>query len=308
MLVANVAILLKRLIDDALEFSGNFRIQTYRRYGRFLQNRIKNNGCGVAGEGGASGDHFVEHGAKRKQIRANVEFLAARLLGRHVRDGPYSLARAGQILFADWGSIASLRSYSLPMLDSGLFSQAEIEDFGVSPLGNENVGGFDVSMNDASAMRRVEGVSDFDRDVENLLERKGSVTDALLESRAVEKFHGEETALAVAANFINRADVRMIERGSGAGFAAKAFECVSVADEIIGKKFKRDEAAEVCVLSLVDNTHAPAADFFNNAVVGDGLADQFAVLSFGYLWRRIVGGAGGEVNAQGKIVATAAGT
>ncbi len=44
------------------------------------------------------------------------------------------------------------------------FRQAKVENLGEPPLGNENVGGFDVAMNDAFAVSRIERIGDLDRD------------------------------------------------------------------------------------------------------------------------------------------------
>src|SRR5690348_2305248 len=68
----------------------------------------------------------------------------------------------------------------------------------------------------------------------------------------------------------------MIERGSGAGLTAKAFERVGVADQFVREEFEGDEAAEIDIFGFVDHSHAAAADFLNDPIVGDGLADQLA--------------------------------
>ena len=49
-------------------------------------------------KGSASSRHLVQHGAEGKQIGAGIEFLAARLLRRHVGHGSDSGAGTGQQL------------------------------------------------------------------------------------------------------------------------------------------------------------------------------------------------------------------
>lgn len=194
------------------------------------------------------------------------------------------------------------------MFDGGLLRETEIENFGVAALGDEKVGRLDVAMNNTSAVRGVERVSDFDGELENLVERKSATADALFERLALEKFHGQKPSFAVflarlqrdAADFVNGANVRMIDRGSGARFSTKAFEGVSVANEFVGQEFKRHEAAKVSVLGFVDHAHAATADFFDNAIVGDGLIEQ-ADTPFSIAWRRMVGGAIKEVNEYGEM-------
>ena len=76
------------------------------------------------------------------------------------------------------------------------------------------------------------------------------------------------------ADFVDGANIRVIQRGGGAGFAAETFERLRIADEIFGKKFESDEAAEFGVFGFVDDAHAAAAEFFSDAVMGDGLAER----------------------------------
>ena len=90
---------------------------------------------------------------------------------------------------------------------------------------------------------------------------------------AVQKLHGDEGSAVVFADFVDRADVGMVQRGSGAGLAAKAFERLRIVRDIVRKKFQSDEAAERSVFGFVDDAHAAAAEFFDNAVMRDGLAD-----------------------------------
>lgn len=75
-------------------------------------------------------------------------------------------------------------------------------------------------------------------------------------------------------NLVNRADVGMVQGRSGAGFAAEAFEGLGILGRIVGEKLEGDEAAELSVFGFVDHTHATAAEQFEDAVVGDGLADH----------------------------------
>ena len=91
---------------------------------------------------------------------------------------------------------------------------------------------------------------------------------------AIEKFHGYESLIAELSNFINGADVGMIQRGSGASFTAKAFQGLRIAGDVVGEKLQSDEAAEFRVFGFINDTHASAAEFFNNAVVRNGLANH----------------------------------
>jgi hypothetical protein len=43
---------------------------------------------------------------------------------------------------------------------------------------------------------------------------------------------------------------------------------------LVGQEFQGNKAAKFGILGLVNNTHAPAAELFHDAVVGDGPPDE----------------------------------
>src|SRR5437868_1200486 len=73
---------------------------------------------------------------------------------------------------------------------------------------------------------------------------------------------------------MNRADVGMIQGRGGTGFAAEAFERIRIVSDIGRNELDRNKASELCVFRFVDHTHATAAEFFDDAVMRDGLADH----------------------------------
>jgi hypothetical protein len=91
---------------------------------------------------------------------------------------------------------------------------------------------------------------------------------------AFEQFHGDEGATLEFADVINSADVGVIERRRGAGFAAKALDGLGVLRNIVGKKFQGHVAAQARVLGFINDAHTSAAQFFHHVVVGDGAADD----------------------------------
>ena len=78
------------------------------------------------------------------------------------------------------------------ILLGGYFREAEIENFGVAALGDENIGGLDVAMDDALGVRGIETVGDLDAEIENGFHFHRAAGDAMLESDAVEELHGDE--------------------------------------------------------------------------------------------------------------------
>src|ERR1035438_5204273 len=96
----------------------------------------------------------------------------------------------------------------------------------------------------------------------------------MLQRQPVQEFHRYERFAVLIVNFVDRADVRMIQCGSRLGFALKAAECRWVFGYVVGQELKGDEATEFYVLSLVDDTHPAAAQLLDDAVVRDDPVDH----------------------------------
>src|SRR5713101_2303494 len=98
----------------------------------------------------------------------------------------------------------------------------------------------------------------------------------MLQGHAVQKLHGNERLLTVLADFVDGANIGMIQSRGRTGLAAEAFQCLRVSRQFIGQEFEGDEAAKLGILSLVDHTHPAATGLLIDAVVRDGLADHAA--------------------------------
>src|ERR1700723_87135 len=107
---------------------------------------------------------------------------------------------------------------------AGALGQTEVENLGLIAIRYKDVGRFDVAVNDALGVRTVEGVSDLDAEVEKFIQLHRLPVDRALQGLAFEQFHGEEVAAILLADFVDGADARVIESGSGARLALKTFE------------------------------------------------------------------------------------
>ena len=85
----------------------------------------------------------------------------------------------------------------------------------------------------------------------------------------------------------------MIQRGRGASLALEPAQRLTVAGQVVGQELERDEAMEPGVFRFVDDAHSAAAKLLDDAVVGEGLADQ----GIGAL-RRVVGSGRGRATAR----------
>ncbi len=83
----------------------------------------------------------------------------------------------------------------------------------------------------------VEGVGNLYGERECFVEGKRAAGDGVFESAAIEKLHDDERMRVVFADFVDGADIGVIQSGGGLGFALKAFESLGVAGNAVGKKF-----------------------------------------------------------------------
>ena len=129
-------------------------------------------------------------------------------------------------------------------------------------------------MGDALFVGGFETVGDLAADVEGVLQRQRPLGDAGFEAFALDQGHRQEGLAIGLADFVDRADVGMIESGGGLGFAKETGFGLVVAKQVRRQELQRDGALEARVLGLVDDAHAALAELFEDLVVTDGLADQ----------------------------------
>ena len=152
--------------------------------------------------------------------------------------------------------------------------QTEIQYLGVAALGDKYVRRLDVAMNDSLGVRRIERVRNLNPQLQHLLKRQRLAGNAVLQCGAFHEFHGDETASAIFRDFVDGADVWMIERRGCLGFALEAAECLRVFGYVVGQEFESDEPAELYIFGLVNHAHTAATELFDNAVVRDGLPEK----------------------------------
>ena len=92
-------------------------------------------------------------------------------------------------------------------------------------------------MNHIAAVGFGERVGDFERELERLIERQRSPADKLLERLAVDVLHHEEKHIFGFVNFVDRADVRVIDGRCGASLSEETASGFVVTNQLGGKCF-----------------------------------------------------------------------
>ena len=268
-LITEVPVFFQRTIENALQLRRQIGIQLQRRHRLPIQDALENNRRGVAVEGLLAGGHLIERRSKRKQVGAAVEFLAPGLLRRHIGDGAQGAARTGEVAR---GLVAVGRDTWVAAVVE--LRQPKIQQLRLAVFGDEDIRRLDVAMDDALGMRRIERVGNLNSQVEQEVDRQRLAVDAMLERLPLEKLHREKGAAVVFANVVDRADIRMIEGRSGAGFAPEALQHRQLAADLVRQKLERHKAPQAGVFSLVDHPHPATADFFEHPVVGDSFTNH----------------------------------
>src|SRR5215831_1814 len=90
MLITQVPVLFETTANDPHEIGWKAWIQQFGRGRSKAQDRVENNSSCIAFKCQPTGRHLVEDGTEREDVAASVDFFTARLLGRHIRNGPDS--------------------------------------------------------------------------------------------------------------------------------------------------------------------------------------------------------------------------
>src|SRR5215469_7567789 len=140
----------------------------------------------------------------------------------------------------------------------------------------KDISGLDVPLNNARRVRCVERLRNFDRYRQKCIRFHRTRCDAMLQCHPFQVIHGNKTGAVTFADFVNRTDVGMVQRGCRACFPSETFQRSGVLRHGIRQEFEGDEPSKGEILGLVYDPHSAATEFLNDAVVRDGLADHWA--------------------------------
>ena len=115
-------------------------------------------------------------------------------------------------------------------------------------------------MDDAPAVRRIEGVRDLPGDDEGGTEGQGSGAKTFFERVAINQFEDDGVDGVGALEAIDRPDVRVIERREEARLALKALEHCWIVESATGQNLEGDVATQSRIASAIDLAHASLTD------------------------------------------------
>ena len=155
-----------------------------------------------------------------------------------------------------------------------LFCQAKVEQLCLSAIGDENIGRLDVAMNDFFGMSRIECIGNLRPQIEHLIDFHRLSVDRVLERLSLHHLHRDERTPFVLADFVDGADVGMVEGGGGLCFALESFQRLSGCNQFLRKELQGDMAFEAQILRLIHHAHSAAAKLFQDPVMRNGFANH----------------------------------
>ena len=115
-------------------------------------------------------------------------------------------------------------------------------------------------MDDALPVRVVERVGDLDAEAQRLVERQRPLREPLGERLAFEQLHDQVVGVALVADVVERADVRVRELRDRLRLALEALADFGGFREVLGQHLDRDRAVEARVARAIDLAHATRAE------------------------------------------------
>ena len=111
-------------------------------------------------------------------------------------------------------------------------------------------------------------------DIHGLLQRERSGVEPFVQTGAFDVRHGNKDHPVRLADFEDRADVGVVERGGRLGLSLEPFSFVFVGQRGVFEEFESDGAVEVEVAGFVHRAHAALAELLDDFVMGYGPPDQ----------------------------------
>ena len=124
-------------------------------------------------------------------------------------------------------------------------------------------------MNDAAMVRRAERVENLHADLRHAPLGHRPLLDERRQRRALDQLHDDEGRPVSLVDVVDRADARMVQRRGKARFAPEALERIVIGEQLRRKKLERHFTAEQQILGAINDTHAPAAELAQHAIVRD---------------------------------------
>jgi hypothetical protein len=184
---------------------------------------------------------------------SGIELLSLQLLRGHVGHRPEDASLFRQKLRS---GLAQFRSgILLPQL-----GQPKVEHLCPALLGDHDVAGLEIAVDDALLVGRGQGIGQGNGDLEDLLEGHAACGDRLRERFTLHQLHGEKASSFILFYRIDVNDVGMVEGRQRPGLAIEPGQSLRIGGELGRQHFECHLAVEGRVLGAVDLSHPAFAE------------------------------------------------
>ncbi len=206
-----------------------------------------------------AGEHFEGGDAEGVDISAVIDGLPHDLFGSHIRGRTFGLLRA--LFFFVFG---------------GLDGETKVADFDVALVVHQQVGGFDIAVDDAVFVGVMESGSGLIENTSYGVTRKSCMFfKERVEIATLDHLHDQEDGGVGFFDVVESDDMGVLELGEDQSFAEETLAEGLVVREFVGEHFESDGLSGVLVLCGVDKGGGSCTDLAEDvdlSDVGNGLA------------------------------------
>ncbi len=161
----------------------------------------------------------------------------------------------------------AVRRRFVPAASGNKLGQPEVDDLSLPARRDQDVRRLNVAMHDAFAVRRVQGVGDLNGEIEQFLQFRTMPRREPVQRLALNELHGDERFAIRIADFIDRADVGVVQRRRGACLEFERLERLLVPGQAPGEELQGNAPAEIKILSGPHCPHASRPDAVEHAIM-----------------------------------------
>lgn len=208
---------------------------------------------------------FSKDGGKQlREVRTPERPSPRRQLLQQYAKGPDVAARVG------WGSTQLFRRRSVrcssaeralcQAFRSALMPtrQPEVDDLDPAPLEDQNVGSFQVSVDNLTIVGVGHRTGDLDGHVQRERCRRGPLGDHIAQRPAIDELHHDERVIAVLRHLVHGTDIRMVQRAGRARLIEQAPAAVKLVARM--EQLDGNGTLQPGVVGAMDDAHATRAE------------------------------------------------
>ena len=195
---------------------------------------------------------------QRPDIAARIGDPAAQDFGSHVRRSAGELGRL---------CLCRLEHRGVVWIGGAARGDAKVHELHVACRSDDDIGRFDVAMDDAVLMRMVEGVRQLGAPARGRFRIETIRGEPMRQLDSRHELHHDERVAIELADVVDGADVGMAQFRDGPGFAQKAIACRRRPRRILPEDFDRDLASKPRVTRAIHDAHTARAERFHDFVM-----------------------------------------